>query len=71
MGETGTAVKEGVEKFVDDTGNRAKRAFQEATEEAEAQGFTPSAAMGTLQGMADKLKTVAGTTRDSIKERLS
>jgi len=71
MGETGTAVKEGVEKFADDAGNRAKRAFQEATEEAEAQGFTPSAAKDTLQGMADKLKTVAGTTRDSVKERLS
>jgi hypothetical protein len=71
MGEAGKAAKEFAADTAETLGSRAKEAFQEASKEAEAQGLTPAAAKDQLQGLADKLKTVAGSTRDSIKDRFS
>jgi hypothetical protein len=39
-------------------------------EEAKQQRFTASDLRSNLQGVGERLKTVAGATRDSVKRRL-
>lgn len=75
MGEAGAAVKEKIQEFASDTSElvttKAKQVLDDVKKEAEVQGLTPSAAKEALQGAAEKVKTVAGSTRESAKGRLT
>ena len=75
MGEAGAKVKEKVQEIATETkefaSTRAQQVVGEVKKAAEAQGLTPSAAKEGLKGVGEKLKTVAGASRDSTKDRLS
>jgi hypothetical protein len=75
MGEAGVAVQDKIREIATETtefaSRRAKEALDEVKKEAGSQGLTPAAASESLKGAADKVKTVAGASRDSVKDRLS
>jgi hypothetical protein len=75
MGETGVAVQDKIREIATETtefaSRRAKEVLDEAKKEAGSQGLTSAAASESLKGAADKVKTVAGASRDSVKDRLS
>jgi hypothetical protein len=75
MGEAGVAVQDKIREIATETtefaSRRAKEVLDEVKKEAGSQGLTPAAASESLKGAADKVKTVAGASRDSIKDRLS
>lgn len=75
MGEAGAAVKDKITDIATETtefvSDRAKQVLSDVKQEAAAQGLTPDAAVAGLKGVAGKVKTVAGASRDAIKGRLS
>jgi hypothetical protein len=74
MGETSAAVRDRLEGAAGDATvfakDRANEVLREVKKEAAAQGLTPSAAAEVVKGVKQKAKTVAGTARNSVKERL-
>jgi phage-related protein len=71
MGEAGAAVKDKIQEIASDTSERAKEVLDVVKKEAAAQGLTPAGATESLKGVAEKVKTVATTSRDAIKGRVS
>jgi hypothetical protein len=75
MGEAGVAVQDKIREIATETtefaSRRAKEVLDEVKKEAGSQGLTPAAASERLKGAADKVKTVGGASRDSVKDRLS
>ena len=65
MGEAGSAVKDRIQELASDASQRAQDVLGEVKSEAEKQGLMPDSIAENLKGMA------AGTSRDSIKGRLS
>jgi hypothetical protein len=75
MGEAGATVTDKIKEIATETtefaSDRARQVLQDVKAEAAAQGLTPTAAMDGLKGVAEKVKTAAGASRDAIKGRLS
>ena len=75
MGETGSSFKEKMKTYASEAATsaveRAEHVIDEMSKESEAQGLTASAANHELKNMAEKVQTVAGSTRESIKGRFS
>lgn len=55
----------------DEVTNRATRVVSDVKEEAAAQGFTPAAAQGALEEVAQRAKNVASKARDKVANPVS
>jgi hypothetical protein len=75
MGEAGATVKDKIQEIATGTtefvSDRAKQVVSDVKQEVAAQGLTPAAAMEGLKDVAEKVKNVAGASREAIKGRLS
>jgi len=75
LGDTGVAFKDNVRELAagaaDAARTVARDTLDEVKNEAAKQGLTPGAVKSRLQDVGDKLRSVAGASRDAIKDRLS
>ena len=75
VGERAARVRDDVAEFASDKADlvrtRAKQVLEEVGKEAAAQGLTPAAAKDQFKSVGEKIKTVAATTRGTVKDRLS
>lgn len=75
MGAAGATVKDRIKEIATETtefaSDRAKQVLRDVKQEAAAQGLTSAAAMEGVKGVAEKVKTVAGASREAVKGRLS
>lgn len=74
IGNAGAKVRGSVESLAAETAETARNvagdAFKAMKEEAKQQGFTASDLQNNLQDVGERLKSVAGATRASVKRRL-
>ena len=75
VGERAARVRDEVAEFASDKADfvrtKAKQVLEEVGKEAAAQGLTPAAAKDQFKSVGEKIKTVAATTRGTVKDRLS
>lgn len=75
IGERAAKVREDIAELAADKADfvrtKAKQVLEEVGKEAAAQGLTPAAAKDQFKSVAEKIKTVAATTRGTVKDRLS
>jgi hypothetical protein len=75
VGERAARLRDDVAELAADKADfvrtRAKQVLEEVGKEAAAQGLTPAAAKDQFKSVAEKIKTVAATTRGTVKDRLS
>jgi hypothetical protein len=69
MGEASDAVKEQAKKLASGATAVGQQIVQEVTREAESQGLTPRGAAEAFDTVKEKVKTVAETAREGIKEK--
>jgi hypothetical protein len=65
LGDTGDALKEQGRTIAADQAELAQKVFREVGEEIDAQGLTPSALVGMVDGVGEKLSATAKTARDA------
>lgn len=71
MGRSGSAAREKLEELATETKSRANQVLGDIKQEAQTQGLTPSGAKDAFSGVAEKVKTVAGSARQSVANRMS
>lgn len=71
MGGAGAAVKDSLHRIASDASERAKDVFVEVKKEASAQGLTSASARDGLNGVVEKVKAAATSSRESLNQRLS
>lgn len=71
LGAAGKAVKDQVQSMASDVADVTSQAADRMATEANTQGLTPSAIKAQAKTTGDKLKTVGGAARKSVKDRLS
>ena len=69
MGEQGTVVRGKLRDLAEEAKDRANKVVANVQKEADRQGLTADAAKNAVSGIADKVKTVAGSGRDSLAKR--
>jgi hypothetical protein len=70
LGAAGKAVKDRVQSMASDVADITSQAVDSMATEASSQGLTPSGIKAQAKMAGDKLKTVAGAARKSVKDRL-
>lgn len=69
MGEQSAAAREKIQEAVTEFKHTAQQVVEDVKQEAQAQGFTPDAAQGTLRDITERAKKVVSSTKDSIGNR--